>query len=76
MTNPFLDPDNNPIPDSDSKELAKISPQKKREIQKLFMILLTIGLVIGSIVSFAIVKALNKLGLTDKTPQFERIQTK
>ncbi|MGI0483148.1 hypothetical protein ACN4EE_20490 [Geminocystis sp. CENA526] len=83
MNNSFFDP--NPNQDDnynnngngkefDREELATLSPQKRREFQKLFIILITVGLVIGSIVSFALIKVMGKFGLTEKTPQFERIQ--
>ena len=78
MNNPLLDPQDYPSSDSnqndDSDIQEKISPRKRREIQKLFFILLAIGLVIGTIVSVGIVKLMNHFGLTEKTPQFESIQ--
>jgi hypothetical protein len=77
MNNSFFDPNQNSSDnnqDIDREELAKISPQKRREFTKLFVILITIGLVIGTIVSFALIKVMTKFGLTEKTPQFERIQ--
>ncbi|WP_017293593.1 hypothetical protein [Geminocystis herdmanii] len=77
MNNSFFDPNqnnNNNNQDIDREELAKISPQKRREFTKLFVILITIGLIIGTIVSFALIKVMTKFGLTEKTPQFERIQ--
>lgn len=85
MNNSFFDPNPNQDDnynnngngngkDFDREELAKLSPQKRREFQKLFIILITIGLVIGTIVSFALIKVMTKFGLTEKTPQFERIQ--
>lgn len=77
MNNSFFDPNQNNSnnnQDIDQEELAKISPQKRREFTKLFVILITIGLIIGTIVSFALIKVMTKFGLTEKTPQFERIQ--
>lgn len=77
MNNSFFDPNQNNSnnnQDIDKEELAKISPQKRREFTKLFVILITIGLIIGTIVSFALIKVMTKFGLTEKTPQFERIQ--
>lgn len=74
MNNYFFEPDDNELKEIEQEELAKLSPQKKRDIQKLFIILLSIGLVIGIICSFALIKVINKFGLTDKTPQFERIE--
>ena len=77
MNNSFFDPNQNHSnnnQDIDREELAKISPQKRREFTKLFVILITVGLVIGTIVSFALIKVMTKFGLTEKTPQFERIQ--
>jgi hypothetical protein len=77
MNNSFFDPDQNNSnnhQEIDGEELEKISPQKRREFTKLFVILITVGLVIGAIVSFALIKVMTKFGLTEKTPQFERIQ--
>lgn len=77
MNNSFFDPNQNNSnnnQDIDGEELAKISPEKKRQFTKLFVILITIGLIIGTIVSFALIKVMTKFGLTEKTPQFERIQ--
>jgi hypothetical protein len=75
MNNPFFNPNNdNNNQQIDQEELEKISPQKKREFQKLFIILLTIGLIIGAAVSVVLIKVMTQFGLTDKTPQFERIQ--
>lgn len=79
MNNSFFDPNQNNSnnhQDIDKEELAKISPQKRREFTKLFVILIVIGLIIGTIVSFALIKVMTKFGLTEKTPQFERIQQK
>ena len=73
-----FDPQNNnnyQFPQLDDSEIKEqISPQKRKEYQKLFLILLSIGLVLGVIISVGIVKLMNHFGLTDKTPQFERIQ--
>ena len=74
-----FDPQNNnnyqfPQLDDDLEIKEQISPQKRKEYQKLFLILLSVGLVLGAIVSVGIVKLMNHFGLTDKTPQFERIQ--
>lgn len=77
MNNSFFDPNQNHNSNDqaiDEEELAKISPQKRREFTKLFVILIVIGLVIGTIVSFTLIKVMTKFGLTEKTPQFERIQ--
>lgn len=77
MNNSFFDPNQNNSNNNqeiDREELAKISPQKRREFTKLFVILITVGLVIGTIVSFTLIKVMTKFGLTEKTPQFERIQ--
>ncbi len=74
MNNSFFDPDNNGNREIDREELAKVSPQKKQELKKIFILLITIGLVIGAIVSFGLIKVMSKFGLTEKTPQFERIQ--
>lgn len=77
MNNSFFDPNQNNSNNNqeiDREELAKISPQKRREFTKLFVILITVGLVIGAIVSVVLIKVMSKFGLTEKTPQFERIQ--
>ncbi len=73
-----FDPQNNnnyEFPQLDNVENSEqISPEKRKKYQKLFLILLSVGLVLGAIVSVGIVKLMNHFGLTDKTPQFERIQ--
>lgn len=73
-----FDPQNNnnyEFPEVDNVEnYEQISPEKRKKYQKLFLILLSVGLVLGAIVSVGIVKLMNHFGLTDKTPQFERIQ--
>jgi hypothetical protein len=78
MDNSSFEPQNNEHYDTnqpDDLEIKEqISPRKRQEFQKLFLILLTIGLVLGVIASVGIVKLMNNLGLTEKTPQFERIQ--
>ncbi|MBL1209597.1 hypothetical protein [Geminocystis sp. GBBB08] len=78
MNNSFFNNDNNDENNleslKDNEEMENISPQKKREFQKLFIILLTVGLIIGGIVSIVLIKTMSKFGLTEKTPQFERIQ--
>ncbi|BAQ65336.1 hypothetical protein [Geminocystis sp. NIES-3709] len=74
MNNSFFDPDSNGNQEIDREELAKVSPQKQQELKKIFILLITIGLVIGAIVSFGLIKVMSKFGLTEKTPQFERIQ--
>ncbi len=81
MNNSFFDPENNnnnynSNQQENLEEYEQISPRKKREIQKLFIILLTVGLFIGIVVSVGIVKLMNHFGLTDKTPQFEFIESK
>lgn len=50
----------------------KVSPKNVNKIRRLFLILLSVGLALGIVVSFAVVKLLNNWGLTEKTPQFER----
>ncbi|BAQ62704.1 hypothetical protein GM3708_3110 [Geminocystis sp. NIES-3708] len=79
MNNSFFNNDNDENNDhleylKEQEEIENISPQKKREFFKLFILLLTVGLIIGGIVSFVLIKTMSKFGLTDKTPQFERIQ--
>jgi len=58
----------------ETEEIKEISPQKKREFQKLFIFLLTFGLIIGVIVSVIFIKVMTKFGLTDKTPQIEQLR--
>lgn len=78
MNNSFFnndnDENNNHLESLEKDDIENLSPQKKREFFKLFIILLTIGLVIGGIVSFVLIKTMSKFGLTEKTPQFERIE--
>lgn len=78
MNNSLFDPENNQNNQDNHlenlEEYEQLSPRKKKEIQKLFLTLLSVGLVIGIIVSVGVVKVLNHFGLTEKTPQFERIQ--
>ncbi|WP_330204963.1 hypothetical protein [Cyanobacterium sp. Dongsha4] len=76
MNNNFFDPDQNSGNVNDfsaDNEVEKISPQKKKEIQKLFMILLAIGLVIGIFTAWGVVTIMNNFGLTEKTNQFEKL---
>ena len=78
MDNPFFDPKNQPdsIYDqspSDGQEDKPISEQTKKTMKKLLVILISIGLVIGIISSWVIVKLMNKYGLTEKTDQFEKL---
>ncbi len=79
MDNPFFDPNNQSdvIQDDNSfdrEEDKPISPQTKKTMQKLFTVLISIGLIIGIISSWVIVKLMNKYGLTEKTNQLEPIQ--
>lgn len=81
MNNSFFEPENdsnnyNSNPENDLEEYEQISPRKKQEIRKLFITLLTVGLIIGVVVSVGIVKLMNHFGLTDKTPQFQLIEKK
>ena len=64
---------NQHLNDSHTSETRRIR-ERTRQIRRLFIILLSIGLVTGGIVAFGVVKILNKLGLTEKTPQFEHIK--
>lgn len=75
MNNDFNDFNNNNESDEiNSEDVSdeKVSPKTVSKIRRLFFTLLSIGLAIGIIMAFAVVKVLNKFGLTDKTPQFER----
>lgn len=76
MNNNFFDPGQNSDNVNDfsaDNEVEKISPQKKKEIQKLFIILLAIGLVIGIFTAWGVVTIMNNFGLTEKTNQFEKL---
>jgi len=76
MNNNFFDPEQNSDNVNDfsaDNEVEKISPQKKQEIQKLFIILLAIGLVIGIFTAWGVVTIMNNFGLTEKTNQFEKL---
>lgn len=59
-----------------NEEEENISPQKKKELQKLFIILLIIGLVIGIFSAWGVIRVMNNLGLTEKTNQWEKLQQK
>lgn len=56
---------------SEVTEVKTFSPSltaKKKKMQKLFIILLIIGLCLGAIISVGIVILLNEFGLTDNAP--------
>ena len=77
MNNPFFDPNNQSerMYDDDSVDTnpeQQVSKETKREVQKLLVILISIGLVIGIATSWIIVKLMNKYGLTEKTNQLEQ----
>ena len=79
MNNPFFDPNNQSdrMYDSDSVDTnpeQQVSKETKRAVQKLLVILISIGLVIGIVSSVVIVKLMNKYGLTEKTNQLEKIR--
>lgn len=57
--------------DDDSFEQQKVSPQTKRNLKKLYIILISVGLLLGAITAVGVVKILTQFGLTEKTPQFE-----
>jgi hypothetical protein len=77
MNNPFFDPNNFSSEDfSENQTDETPSPQTTKTLQKLFAILISIGLVIGIVTSVVIVKLMNKYGLTEKTNQLEQIQPK
>ncbi len=83
MDNQFFPQENREyfgINSSFTREIAKgenreVSPEKRREIQRLFLCLLATGLVMGILASLFVVRLLNHLGLTEKTNQFERLHT-
>ena len=78
-----------PLPDGqDFSELQDLSNEeahdfshqslqiRKKEIQRLFFLLLITGLVLGGLVAFGVVKLLNQFGLTDNQPNpFDRYNT-
>ncbi len=64
---------NQHLNDSPTSESQRIR-ERTRQIRRLFIILLSIGLVGGGILGFGVVKVLKKLGLTEKTPQFEHLK--
>ena len=81
MNNPFFDPHNqsdsiydNSSSDREDNEVP--SEQTTKSLKKIFTILITIGLILGIISSWIIVKLMNKYGLTEKTNQLEQIQKK
>lgn len=47
----------------------------KRQARKLFAILLSIGLILGGVLSFGVVKLLKELGLTQKPQRTVPIET-
>ncbi len=79
MNNNLFDPDRNSGYDINSledNEIENISPQKKKEFQKLFIILLVIGLIIGVFAAWGVVTIMSNFGLTEKTNQFEKLHNK
>ena len=62
---------NNNDDDFDKFEEEEIPAQTVNKIRRLFFILLSVGLVLGAITAFGVIKVLNHFGLTDKTPQLE-----
>ena len=79
MNNPFFEPNNqsDSIYDNSSsnREDNEVpSEQTTKSLKKILIILMSIGLIIGIITSWVIVKLMNKYGLTEKTNQLEQIQ--
>ncbi len=71
MNFPPNDPDNPPIyPLRPKEDFSDIAPERRKsalkEANKFFLILLISGLILGGILSFGLVKILDKLGLTEK----------
>lgn len=58
MTQPPHQPNSSPD--------AELSPEGRRQVKRLFLILLSIGLVLGAIVAIGVVKVMDRLGLTDE----------
>ncbi|HIK38359.1 MAG: hypothetical protein NZ901_11190 [Geminocystis sp.] len=83
MNNQFFDQENHEYfslnssvtPGRENQGNTEVSPEKRREIKRVFLFLLALGLTIGILTSFSVVKLLKYLGLTEKTNQFERIHT-
>ena len=47
---------------------------RQKHVKKLFIILLTVGLVIGAVVSVGVIALLQRFGLTDSQPQIDQIE--
>lgn len=83
MDNQFFDQENREYfginssftPEIGKGENREVSPEKRREIQRLFLGLLATGLGFGILASLFVVRLLNHFGLTEKTNQFERLHT-
>jgi hypothetical protein len=54
---------------SDYTSEIKVSPERKRTFKRLFITLIALGLILGGVFAFAVVKLLNHFGLTDKPSQ-------
>ncbi|MGF1535142.1 MAG: hypothetical protein ACFB4J_01480 [Elainellaceae cyanobacterium] len=49
--------------------------QRKQNLQKLFLILLAIGLVLGGLLAIGVIQLMIRFGLTESQPQFEPFRT-
>ena len=57
----------NQIPNNFNNDSARRIEAAKKQALKLFVILLIVGIGLGAVISVGVVKALNQLGLTEKT---------
>lgn len=79
MNDPFLNSNNgfqneeNNLKSSPQEDV-QISPQNKQQMQKLFLILIGVGLVIGIFSAWGIVTIMSQFGLTEKTNQIEQLR--
>ncbi len=48
--------------------------QRQQTLKRLFLILLTAGLIIGALLSVGVIQLLNRFGLTNSQPQTEQLQ--
>ena len=57
----------NQTPNNFNNDSARRMEAAKKQALKLFVILLIVGIGLGAVISVGVVKALNQLGLTEKT---------
>lgn len=61
-----------PSPEPSSKD--KRVEQRKQNLQRLFLILLAIGLVLGGLLAVGVIRLMIRFGLTESQPQIEELQ--